>query len=120
MLFRSIAAVARAAIIEPFENHTFQPRGLVRRTDLAIAMSRVLARLAAADPIRARSWQAARLRFSDLAATHLAYPAASMVVAAGVMEPGANNAFQPTKVVTGAEAIAAVARIEALAADGRK
>jgi len=115
-----IVAVARAGIIDPFDNHTFQPRGVVRRTDLAVAMSRLLARLAIDDPIRARSWQAARMRFSDLAPTHLAYRSASMVVAAGVMETADNNAFQPSKVVTGAEAAAAVARIEALAGDARK
>ena len=115
-----ILNVTRAGIIDAFDNHTFQPRGLVRRTDLAIAMSRLLARIAVDDPIRARSWQAARMRFSDLAPTHLAYPAASMVVAAGVMETGPNNTFQPSKAVTGAEAVAAVARVEALAGDARK
>ena len=114
-----IVAVARAAIMEPFDNHTFQPRAVVRRSDLAVAMSRLLARLAADDPNRARSWQTARLRFSDLAASHLAYPAASMVVAAGVMQTGPDNAFQPSNVVTGAEAASAVARVELLA-DPRK
>ena len=111
-----ILAVARAGIIEPFDNHTFQPRAVVRRADLAVAMSRLLARLATQDPIRARSWQAARMKFSDLTPTHLAYPSASMAVAAGVMVTSADNTFQPSKVVTGAEAIAAVARIEALVA----
>ena len=115
-----ILAVARAGIIDPFDNHTFQPRGVVRRTDLAVAMSRLLARMAVDDPIRGRTWQAARMRFTDLAPSHLAYPAASMAVAAGVMETGAANAFQPSKVVTGADAAAAVARVEALAADARK
>jgi tetratricopeptide (TPR) repeat protein len=114
-----ILAVARAGFIDPFDNHTFQPRGVVRRADLAVAMSRLLAQLAVEDP-RARGWQAARMRFTDLAPTHLAYPAASMVVAAGVMETGASNAFQPSKVVTGAEAAAAVARVETLATDVRK
>ncbi len=114
-----IVAVARAGIIEPFDNHTFQPGGAVRRADLALAMSRLLSRVAAADPVRARSWQAAKLRFSDLAPSHLAYQAASMAVAAGVMEAGPNNTFQPSKVVTGAEAVAAVMRMEALA-DARR
>jgi hypothetical protein len=71
-----ILAVARAGIIEPFDNHTFQPRAVVRRADLAVAMSRLLARLATQDPIRARSWQAARIKFADLVPTHLAYPSA--------------------------------------------
>src|SRR5205814_1332138 len=37
-----IMNVARAGIMEPFANHTFQPRSLVRRTDLAQAMARLL------------------------------------------------------------------------------
>jgi hypothetical protein len=115
-----IVAVVRAGIIEPFDNHTFQPQGVVRRADLAVAMSRVLARLAAEDPNRARTWQASRMRFTDLGPTHLAYPSASMAVAAGVMETGANSTFQPSQVVTGAEALTAVARVEALVADARK
>ena len=114
-----IQAVARAGIIDPFDNHTFQPRGVVRRADLAVAMSRLLARLAVKDPVRGRSWSAARMKFSDLVVTHLAYPSASMAVTAGVMA-AADNAFQPSRVVTGAEAIAAVARIEVLAGDERK
>jgi len=115
-----ILNVTRAGIIDPFDNHTFQPRGVVRRSDLAIAMSRLLARIAADDPIRARSWTAARLRFSDLPPSHLAYPAASMTVAAGVMETGPNNTFQPSKVATGAEAVAAVNRVETLTGNARK
>jgi len=43
----------------------------------------------------------------------------TMAVAAGVMETGPNNAFQPSKAVTGAEAVMAVARIEALSGDGK-
>ena len=114
-----ILAVARAGIIDPFDNHTFQPRGVVRRSDLAVAMSRLLARITTDDPARARTWQTARIRFTDLPPAHLAYPAASMAVSAGVMT-SAGGAFQPSKVVTGAEATAAVEHVEALAANVRK
>jgi tetratricopeptide (TPR) repeat protein len=110
-----IMAVARAGVMEPFANHAFQPRALVRRVDLAQAASRLLARMAAADPGRARSWTSARLTFSDLSAGHLAYPAASVAVAAGVMTLGPDASFQPTKTVAGAEALAAITRIESLA-----
>jgi tetratricopeptide (TPR) repeat protein len=109
-----VMAVARAGIMDPFDNHTFQPNAVVRRADLAIAMSRLLTRLAVQDPVRGRSWSAARVRFPDLAATHLAYPAASMAVTAGVMSTN-GDLFQPAQAVTGAEAIAAVSRIANLA-----
>jgi len=110
-----IMAVARAGFMDPFDNHTFQPGALVRRADLALAMSRLLARIAAQDPVRGRSWTAARVKFADLATTHLAYSAASMSVAAGVMTTAGDNAFQPAQVVTGAEAAEAVKRVAALA-----
>jgi tetratricopeptide (TPR) repeat protein len=110
-----IMAVARAGVMEPFANHAFQPRTVVRRTDLAQAMARLLAQVAAQNPSRGKGWDTARLKFTDLAPTHLAYPAASMAVAAGVLQTGADNSFQPSKVVTGAEAIAAIANVQALA-----
>jgi hypothetical protein len=100
--------------MDPFDNHTFQPNAVVRRADLALAMSRLLTRLSAQDPARARAWTAARVKFADLAATHLAYPAASMSVAAGVIPAAADNKFEPARVVTGAEAVGAVARIATL------
>jgi tetratricopeptide (TPR) repeat protein len=109
-----IMAVVRAGIIDPYNNHTFQPRALVRRTDLALAMSRLLTRIAADNPAQGRVWESARLNFSDLPAGHLAYPAVSMTVAAGVMSTGPDSAFQPTLVVSGADAAAAVSRIQAL------
>ncbi len=110
-----IMSVARAGVMDPFSNHAFQPRTPVRRVDLALAASRLLARIAAAAPSRIAPWQSARVNFSDLSPGHLAFPAASAVVAAGVMTVGPDNSFQPSKPVSGAEAIEAISRIEALA-----
>ena len=110
-----IMAVARAGVMEPYANHAFQPRTVVRRTDLAQAIARLLARIAVQNPGMAKAWESARLKFSDLSPGHLAYPAASMAVAAGVMKTGPDNSFQPSRPVTGAEAIDAVATIEGLA-----
>jgi tetratricopeptide (TPR) repeat protein len=110
-----ILAVARAGIIEPFANHAFQPRSLVRRVDLAQAVAHLLPRAAARDTAQLKAWQAARLKFSDVTASHLAYPAVSAAVASGVLAVGPDNAFQPSRPVSGAEAIDAVTKIEALA-----
>ena len=110
-----IMTVARAGIMEPFANHAFQPRTVVRRTDLAQAVVRLLARIAAQNPGRARVWEAARLKFSDLSSSHLAYPAASIAVASGVMKTAGDDGFQPSRAVTGAEATEAIARVAALA-----
>jgi tetratricopeptide (TPR) repeat protein len=110
-----IMSVARAGVMEPFANHAFQPRTVVRRTDLAQATARLLALLATRDPARAKAWDAARLKFSDLSPSHLAYPAASVAVASGVMTMAPGNSFQPSRAVTGAEAIEAITKIQALA-----
>jgi tetratricopeptide (TPR) repeat protein len=108
-----IMAVGRAGIIEPFANHTFQPRTPVRRADLAQAVNRVLARAGTATQVTA--WQNARAKFSDIAAGHLAYAAASAAVAAGVMSSAPDGSFEPSRPVSGAEAIEAVQRLEAIA-----
>jgi hypothetical protein len=78
-------------------------------------MSRLLSRVAASNPAQGRAWESARIRFSDLSPGHLAYPAASMAVAAGVMKTEADNAFLPTQIVSGAEAVAAIVRVDQLA-----
>jgi tetratricopeptide (TPR) repeat protein len=110
----SIIDVARAGVLRPYENHTFQPRGTIRRVDLADAVSRLLPRIAALTPARPRPWENSRGRFTDVAATHLSYPAVSMAVASGVVTVGANNDFQPSRPVSGAEAMDAMGRLEAL------
>jgi tetratricopeptide (TPR) repeat protein len=110
-----ILAVARAGVMDPFANHAFQPRMLVRRADLAQAVARLLPLAGSRNPAQVRTWLAARPQFSDLTPSHLAYPAASAAVASGVMPVGDDNAFQPSRVVTGAEAIDAIARLESLA-----
>jgi tetratricopeptide (TPR) repeat protein len=109
-----IMAVARAGIMEVYPNHTFQPNGLVRRADLAGAASRVLSALAVGWPRLAQRWQTARPAIADLPPGHLSYPAAVMVVAAGVMPLLDGNAFRPSRVVAGKEAVEVVDRLRAL------
>jgi tetratricopeptide (TPR) repeat protein len=110
-----IIAVARAGVMEPFANHAFQPRTVVRRIDLAQVVSRLLGKIAEASPGQTRAWQTARVKFADIAAGHLAYLAASAAVASGVMTMGANDTFQPSRPVSGREAIEAIDLIEAMA-----
>jgi tetratricopeptide (TPR) repeat protein len=113
-----IIAVARAGVMEPFANHGFQPRTVVRRIDLAQVVSRLLEKVDEESPRQTSAWQSARVMFADISAGHLAYPAASAAVASGVMTVGANNTFQPSRPVSGREAIEAIDRIEALVRAG--
>ncbi|HLG53759.1 MAG TPA: tetratricopeptide repeat protein [Vicinamibacterales bacterium] len=110
-----IAAVAQAGVIDPYENHTFQPRTRVRRGDLATAVSRLLAVVAANDTaLRARLDQ--RPAIADMTQRHVQYPAAAVVVASGVMPLLDGDRFQVGRPVSGAEAVEVVERVRALAA----
>jgi hypothetical protein len=108
-----IVAVTQAGVMEAYANHTFQPRASVRRVDLAEAVVRLLPHVASPGDLRA--WQGARRTFTDLSAGHLAYPAASAAVASGVMTMGSSGSFAPSEPVTGAAAVAAIERLQAMA-----
>ncbi|MEQ1574803.1 MAG: tetratricopeptide repeat protein, partial [Vicinamibacterales bacterium] len=109
-----IPSVTRAGFIDAFENHTFQPRAELRRVDLARAVSRVAARMAATRPaLRARLAQ--RPVVADVGPGHLNYPDVAAAVASGVMPLLDGNRFQVTRPVSGAEAIETIDRLRALA-----
>jgi tetratricopeptide (TPR) repeat protein len=108
-----IVAVAQAGVIDPFANHTFQADLPVRRVDLAQAVVQLLTKVAT--PTEMRAWQTSGRTFPDLSVGHLAHPAALVAVASGVMTAGPGNAFEPAMPVTGAEAVAAVERLAAMA-----
>jgi len=109
-----IVTVARAGVMDPFANHGFQPGGVVRRVDLAQVVSRLLLKVAEATPNQPHPWVSQRLKFPDMAPSHLAYPAASAAVAIGAMKTGSNGSFQPLTAVTGADAISAVDRVASM------
>ena len=109
-----ITQVARAGAIEPFANHTFQPRAGLRRADLAIAVSRLVALMAAGNPAL-RAHLTARPPIADMPAGHLNYPAASVAVASGVMPLLDGGRFQVSRPVSGTEALDAIARLRTLA-----
>lgn len=114
-----IQSVSRAGVMDPFPNHTFQPESVVRRGDLALAVTRALSLIAtgggsAEDPRLAASWSNSRRQFPDLSPGHLSYPAASAAVDAGVMQTADDGSFQLQRPATGAEALAAVRKLEEL------
>jgi tetratricopeptide (TPR) repeat protein len=111
---RWILPVTRAGLMEVYQNHTFQPDTPIDRATLARVVSRALNLVAARDEALAQRWGQARPTFNDLPPTHVSYPAAALAVAAGVLQNGADNNFEPTKPVSGSEALAVIARLEAL------
>jgi tetratricopeptide (TPR) repeat protein len=115
-----IMSVTRVGVMEVYPNHTFQPGAIVRRGDLAEAASRVLSLIAAEKPALASSWRSAKRQFADVPPAHLNYPAASVAVEAGVMQPLEDGSFQLSRLVTGAEAVAAVRKLEDLAESAKR
>lgn len=111
---RWITEVVRASVMDTLPNYQFDPADTVRRGDLARTVARVLSLVAALRPSVARKWENARITVSDVAPTHLTYPAVSVAVASGVMSLDA-GAFRLLDTVNGAEAVEVVGRLEALA-----
>jgi tetratricopeptide (TPR) repeat protein len=113
-----ITQASRAGVIEPFENHTFQPGATVTRGDLATAVSRLVSIIAMTHP-ELRSRVAERPAIVDMPPVHLSYPAAAVAITSGVMPLVDGGRFDVARSVTGAEAVEAIARLQALAASSR-
>jgi tetratricopeptide (TPR) repeat protein len=108
-----ITQVVRAGLIEPFANHTFQPRSLITRADLAAAVSRAIALLAMERPAL-RGFLTDRPRIADMAQGHLSYPAAAVAVASGIMPLREGGRFDIARPVSGAEAAEVITRLRSL------
>ncbi len=109
-----IMAAATAGVLEPYENHTFQPRNPITRSDLAQAVSRLLKIIAAGRPDLLKDWQSRQQKMSDVGVSNLHYADASLSVAAGVLPLAEGGLFQLSRSVSGAEATDAITRIERL------
>jgi tetratricopeptide (TPR) repeat protein len=109
-----IMASARAGVMEPYENHTFQPRNSITRSDLAHAVARMLKIVSATRPELLKDWQSRLQKMADVGVSNLHYADASLSVAAGILPLAEGGLFQLSQPVSGAEAIEAIARIERL------
>ena len=109
-----IMATARAGVMEPYENHTFQPGNAVLRSDLAQAVARMLKLIAAERPQLLKDWQSRVQKMGDVGVSNLHYADASLSVSAGIISLLDGGSFQLSRLVSGAEAIDAIDRIERL------
>ena len=109
-----INPVVRAGIMDTLPNYEFEPARRVRRGEFATTVSRLLTLIGALKPQLEKKWQSAVVKIADVPPAHLSYPAVSLAVASGVMTlTGAN--FELLRPVSGAEAMEAIGRLEALA-----
>lgn len=91
-----ILRVLSLGLMDVYPNHTFQPGALVRRGDLAVSVARILDLL---------GWPpAAAPALTDMSRANLFHPAASRVVAAGLMDLTPSGAFEPWRPVSGRDA----------------
>jgi tetratricopeptide (TPR) repeat protein len=109
-----ILQTARAGIMEVYPNHTFQPNAVVRRGELAQAVSQALSLIATTNPRVAAVLRSARGRFPDVPPGHPSYHAASVAVESGVMTATPDGSFQLSRPVTGQEAVTAVSKLAEL------
>jgi tetratricopeptide (TPR) repeat protein len=109
-----IMATASAGVMEPYENHTFQPRNAIQRSDLAQAVARMLKIIAAGRPQLLKDWQSRAQKMGDVGVSNLHFADASLSVAAGIIPLADGGLFQLSRPVSGAEAIDAISRIERL------
>jgi len=110
-----ILPAIRAGWMDSLPNHTFQPSGPVRRAELAQVVWRVAQDLAARQPAELARWRASRPALADVSRAHLAYAAIAGALATGAMGMSETGRFEPSRLATGSEVVAAVARLEQLA-----
>jgi tetratricopeptide (TPR) repeat protein len=110
-----ILPVTQAGLMDAFPNHTFQPNTVVRRSDLAQMASQAISIIAASRADEVARWRAARPRMDDVSASYASYRAIALAVAAGVMTVDDTSKFWPARPATGADVVAAVARLKQLA-----
>jgi tetratricopeptide (TPR) repeat protein len=115
-----ILPVTRVGWMEPFPNHTFQPNAVVRRADLARVTWRAAQDLAARQSAEVSRWRASRPTLPDVSRAHLSYSSIAGALASGTMQLLEGDRFQPNRPVTGAEVVAAIARLEQLARQSRQ
>jgi tetratricopeptide (TPR) repeat protein len=108
-----IDQVATAGVMEPFPNHTFQPRAALTRADLAAAVTRLITLMTVSHP-DLRRHLAARPPIADMVPAHLSYPAAAVAVASGVMTLNEGR-FEAARTLSGPEVTDIVGRLRRLA-----
>jgi Tfp pilus assembly protein PilF len=109
-----ILSVTQAGLMDGLPNHTFQPNAVVRRSDLAQIVSQLINVIAGSRPDEVTRWRADRPKLDDVPAGHVSYRAIALAMAAGVMKSDDPSRFGPGRPASGADLVAAVARIKQL------
>ena len=112
-----ILAVTQAGVMTVDAAYRFEPHRIVRRGELAEAVAKVLYLIAEIDPLGAAGRGERTPAIVDMSETHLNYASVVNAVSAGVLSTFTDGTFQPTRSVSGTEAVEAVNRLGALLRD---
>jgi hypothetical protein len=99
-----IREVVGAEIMSVFSNHTFQPTGFVRRAELAVTLAAAVDALSSEPVYRSNP----QLDIRDVSPENVNYRSVALVVSLGLVEVDDEGRFEPTRFVSGPEAVKAV------------
>ena len=109
-----ILKVTSLGLIDVYANHTFQPRRLVTRADLAEVLARVIAYLGERGQRFFRQIPPERIQISDIVPEHANFRPISDILSYQIMELYPDRTFRPDQTVSGSEARQAVDTLLAL------
>jgi Tfp pilus assembly protein PilF len=102
---RFIVKVASLDIMSVFENHTFQPRRLINRAELAEAAVRLIGVLQSRGARFVPIVETRRIQIADVSPDNLYYASINRALAYQIMALTPDRAFEPERTVSGAEAV---------------
>ncbi|MBP1660798.1 MAG: tetratricopeptide repeat protein, partial [Candidatus Aminicenantes bacterium] len=112
---RFIVTVASLEIIRVSVNHTFQPRRIINRAELADAAVRLIGVLQDRGARFVPLVETRRIRVADVTADSLYFPSITKALAFQVMTLTAERKFEPDRTVSGEEAVRVLDIIQELA-----
>jgi hypothetical protein len=102
---RFIVKVASLEIMSVFDNHTFQPRRIINRAELAETAVRLIGFLQARGAEFVPLVEARRVQVADVSPDSHYYPSITRALALQIMSVTPERMFEPERVVSGEEAI---------------
>jgi Tfp pilus assembly protein PilF len=112
---RFIVTVASLEIVRASVNHTFQPRRIINRAELADAAVRLIGVLQERGARFVPLVEERRIQVADVAPDNLYYPSITKALAFQVMTLTPERKFEPERTVSGEEAIRVLDIIQGLA-----
>jgi len=112
---RFIVAVASHEIIRASVNHTFQPRRIINRAELADAAVRLIGVLQERGARFVPLVETRRIQVADVDANSVYYPSITRALAFQIMTVAPDRRFEPERTVSGEEAIRVLDIIQRLA-----